>query len=215
MYLSCRFDLRVVIHSGYGCPNVHNIMTWLWIYNVFLFQVFKAMYINNMIRSLQLKHKLNLCVFYISWWRHQMEIFSALLAICAGNSLVTGEFPSQSPVTQSFNVFFDLCLNKRLNKQWWGWWFETPSHLLWRHNNAEWRHYHHAPIILPLPCVNTSVGYHWVSKCIVKYSPCLTTNVVLFFYCFGETFSQDTVHNNRNGTTNLDKCTCRQTLSNR
>ena len=31
-------------------------------------------------------------------WRHQMETFSALLAICAGNSQVTGEFPSQRPV---------------------------------------------------------------------------------------------------------------------
>ena len=27
------------------------------------------------------------------WWRHQMETFSVLLAICAGNSPVTGEFP--------------------------------------------------------------------------------------------------------------------------
>ena len=27
------------------------------------------------------------------WWRHQMETFSALLALCAGNSLVTGESP--------------------------------------------------------------------------------------------------------------------------
>ena len=31
-----------------------------------------------------------------------MEIFSALLAFCAGNSPATGEFPSQRPVTQSF-----------------------------------------------------------------------------------------------------------------
>ena len=53
------------------------------------------------------------------WWRHQIETFSALLAICAGNSPVTGEFPAQRPVTQSFDVFFDLCLNKRLSKQWW------------------------------------------------------------------------------------------------
>ena len=45
-----------------------------------------------------------------SWWRHQMESFSALLAICAGNSPVTGEFPAQRPVTWSFNVFFDLRL---------------------------------------------------------------------------------------------------------
>ena len=32
-------------------------------------------------------------------------------------SSVTGEFPSQRPVTQSFDVFFDLHLNKRLSKQ--------------------------------------------------------------------------------------------------
>ena len=30
-----------------------------------------------------------------TWWRHQMETFSALLAICAGNSPVPGEFPTQ------------------------------------------------------------------------------------------------------------------------
>ena len=34
-----------------------------------------------------------------SWWRHQMETFSALLAICAGNSPISGEFPAQRPVT--------------------------------------------------------------------------------------------------------------------
>ena len=41
-----------------------------------------------------------------SWWRHQMETFSALLALCAGNSPVNGEFPAQRPVTRSFDVFF-------------------------------------------------------------------------------------------------------------
>ena len=45
-----------------------------------------------------------------------METFSALLAFCAGNSPVTGEFPAQRPVTRSFDAFFDLCLNKRLSK---------------------------------------------------------------------------------------------------
>ena len=34
----------------------------------------------------------------------QMETFSASLAICAGNSPVTGEFPAQRPVTRSFDV---------------------------------------------------------------------------------------------------------------
>ena len=43
-----------------------------------------------------------------TWWRHQMETFSALLALCAGNSLVTGEFPAERLVTRSFDVFFDL-----------------------------------------------------------------------------------------------------------
>ena len=64
-----------------------------------------------------------------------MEAFSALLAICVGNSPVTGEFPSQRPVTRSFDVFFDLRLNKLLSKQSQGWWFETPSNSLWRHCN--------------------------------------------------------------------------------
>ena len=69
------------------------------------------------------------------WWRHQMETFSALLALCAGNSPVTGEFPAQRPVMRSFDVFFDLRLSKRLSKQSWGWWFEMPSHPLWCHCN--------------------------------------------------------------------------------
>ena len=72
---------------------------------------------------------------FLSWWRHQMETFSALLAFCAGNSPVTGEFSAQRPVTRSFDVFFDLRLDKRLSKQSWGWWVETPSRSLWRHCN--------------------------------------------------------------------------------
>ena len=48
----------------------------------------------------------------------------------------TGEFPSQRPVTQSFDVFFDLRLNKTLSKQSWGWWFKTPPRPLWRHCNV-------------------------------------------------------------------------------
>ena len=68
----------------------------------------------------------------MTWWRHQMETFSALLAICAGNSPVSGEVPAQRPVTRSFDIFFDLRLNKRFSKQSWGWWFETLSWTLWR-----------------------------------------------------------------------------------
>ena len=68
-----------------------------------------------------------------------METFSALLAIGAGNSPVTDKVPAQRPVTRSFDIFFDLRLNKRLSKQSWGWWFETPSGPLWCHCNDGYR----------------------------------------------------------------------------
>ena len=54
--------------------------------------------------------------------------------------MVPGEFPAQRPVTQSFDVFVDLCLNKRLSKQSWGWWFEMLSHPLWRRRNDKRHH---------------------------------------------------------------------------
>ena len=66
-------------------------------------------------------------------WKH----FSALLAICAGNSR-----PAQRPLTRSFDVFFDLRRNKWLSKQWWGWWFETLCRPLWRHCNDNIRMAH-------------------------------------------------------------------------
>ena len=89
------------------------------------------------------------CFVAVSWWRHQMETFSALLAICAGNLPVPGEFPAQRPVTRSCDVFFDLRLNKRLSKQSWGWWFETLSRSLWRHRNIVGRFYLCLPSGLP------------------------------------------------------------------
>ena len=70
-----------------------------------------------------------------SWLRHEMNTFSGLLALCARNSPVTGEFPLQTPLTRSFGVFFDLRLNKQLSKQPRGWWLETLSRPLWRHCN--------------------------------------------------------------------------------
>ena len=75
-------------------------------------------------------------VHVMAWWRHQMKTFSALLALCAGNSQVPGEFPAQRPVTRSCDVFFDLRPNKRLSKQSWGWWLETLLCSLWRHCNG-------------------------------------------------------------------------------
>ena len=75
----------------------------------------------------------------MSWWRHQMKTFSALLAFYAENSPVPGEFCALRPVTRSFDVSFDLHLNKPLSKQSRGWWFETPSGSLWRQCNVIYR----------------------------------------------------------------------------
>ena len=67
------------------------------------------------------------------------NIFRVTGPLC-GEFTGPGEFPTQRPVTRSFDVFFDLRLNKRLSKQPWGWWFETPSWSLWRQCNDECKH---------------------------------------------------------------------------
>ena len=86
-----------------------------------------------------------------------METFSALLAICVGNSPAPGEFPAQRPVTRSFDVLFDLHLNKRLRKQSWGWWFETLSRPLWRHCNEKYSLYGKDEGAL-IPCETVEFG---------------------------------------------------------
>ena len=75
-----------------------------------------------------------------------METFSALLALCAGNWPVTGELPAQRPVMLSFDVFFDLRLNKRLS------------------NNSETgdlrRHYTHYDVTVIMPAGSLDLE-HW------------------------------------------------------
>ena len=101
---SLRFAPKVAIkHSSIGC----------------LFRVPDEIRSNYVF---QIQHKSLLhhfVTFYLAspWWHNKMEIFSALLAICAGNSPVPGEIPAQMPVTRSFDVFFDPRLNKWLSKQ--------------------------------------------------------------------------------------------------
>ena len=74
-----------------------------------------------------------------AWRRHQMETFSALLALCARNSPVTCEFPSRMPVPRSFDIFFDPRLNKRWSKQSRRRWFEKPTLSLCRRcNDKPW-----------------------------------------------------------------------------
>ena len=71
------------------------------------------------------------------------NIFRVTGPLC-GKFTGSGEFPTHRPVTRSFDVFFDLRLNKRLSKQSWGCWFDTLSWSLWRHCNdkQKWEQSH-------------------------------------------------------------------------
>ena len=84
--------------------NINNYDNWYWHNNKLIWHWPNIMNKNNKIRHMQYQTM-------STWWRHQMETFSALLALCAGNSPATGEFPPQRPVTRSFDVFLDLRLN--------------------------------------------------------------------------------------------------------
>ena len=92
----------------------------------------------------------NNCVVGCVFWHNSCSKLIHYILICMNIHMMTssngnffrvtghlcGElFPTQRPVTRSFDVYYDLRLNKRLSKQSWGWWFETPSHPLWRHRN--------------------------------------------------------------------------------
>ena len=137
---------------------ISSVIKWFTAFRFFLYCCHKLLSLKRM--SLSCKCLLSEIIFVITgviqgllqcfsasvpftWWRHQMETFSVLLVLCVGNSPVTGEFTAQRPETRSFDVFFDVCRNKRLNKQWWGWWFETPWRPLWRHCNEQKRRVYH------------------------------------------------------------------------
>ena len=84
-----------------------------------------------------------------SWRRHKMETFSAVLAFVRG----IHRSPVNSPHKGQWHgalMFSLICaLNKRLKKQSWGWWFETPSRSLWRHCNVAQRS------TMPFPMVSS------------------------------------------------------------
>ena len=94
------------------------------------------------------------------------NIFCVTGRLC-GEFANPSEFHTQRPVTRSFDVFFDLRLNKRLSKQSWGWWFETLLLPLWRHRNGvglcrvamTWTHIFY--ITGPL-CGKSHRGCRWV-----------------------------------------------------
>ena len=110
------------------------------------------------------------------------NIFRVTGPLC-GEFTGPGEFPTQRPVTRSFDVFFHLRLNKRLSKQPWGWWFETPSWSLWRHCND----------ILPLigdgnsgeVCWNNIIYVHFT----LKFHPTPRFPEVIFSFQYNKFYS--------------------------
>ena len=93
-----------------------------------------------------------------------METLSASLALCAGNSPVTGEFPSQRPVPRSFDALFDLRLDKWLSEQSRRRWFRTPSRSLWCHCNER--------------DDNVAIASKWLLK--------VDTSIELLSYCLSD-----------------------------
>ena len=106
-------------------------------------------------------------VFHMIMMTSSNGIIFYVAGVCAGNSPVTGEFLAQRPVTRSFDVFFDRRLNKRLSKQSWGWWFETPSRPLWHHCNEtmDW----------PVKSISTLYGnlHSWFYMQLVRLIICI------------------------------------------
>ena len=75
-------------------------------------------------------------IYNIDWNRSPNKKFAMMTSsngtIFGVTGPLCGEFTGhRRPVIRSFDVVFDLCLNKRLSKQPWGWWFERPSCSLW------------------------------------------------------------------------------------
>ena len=85
-----------------------------------------------------------------------METFSALLALGAGNSPVTGEFPTQRPVTRSFDVFFLICV-------WINSWINTRE-------AGDLRRYRAHYDVIVMPCDYDEVCWNWLADVNYKRS---------------------------------------------
>ena len=103
------------------------------------------------------------------------NIFRVTGHLC-GDFTGPGEFPAQRPVTRSFDVFFDLRLNKRLSKQSWGWWFETTWGPLWHHRHATapciwWCPWNDDSSLFLLSMINLSLIFLWFIRAKYHWLP--------------------------------------------
>ena len=132
---------------------------------------------NSTYCSKTLRHQKTLLICLFMMTSSNGNIFRVTGPLC-GEFTSPGEFPTQRPVTRSFDV--DLRLNKRLSKQSWGWWFETLSRSLWRHRNVNSFHqpesilgFHlvMAEWITHFPAGNNHSLFHEIIKLEAIYQP--------------------------------------------
>ena len=119
------------------------------------------------------------------------NIFRVLGTLC-GEFTGPGEFPAQRPVTRSFDAFFDLRPNKRLNKQPWGWWFETPAWSLWRQCNVKASHNIPDSIFFTL-CLKCDILY-WRTFQSIKRNQACAPGVLAYLIFSGREGDQCTLH---------------------
>ena len=127
-----------------------------------------------------------------------METFSALLALCEGNSPVTSEFHSQGPLMWSFDVSFDLHLHKWLSKPLRCQWFETASCSLWHHCNGDCANPTTATVPVKQPrCIWANTLQEYTKNDIITKSKKCTTKPSAYFmrYTVDNTYVKAPVHN--------------------
>ena len=118
------------------------------------------------------------CIFAASWRRHQIETFSTLLTLCAGNSPVTLNSPHKGQRGGALEFSLICALNKRLSRQSWGCSFETPPCSSWRHCDVTHSTYGHVCIlwyIFPNDCI----GIYILA---LKFGASLPFDVVVSWY---------------------------------
>ena len=123
-----RISLMICSHLGTGRIGV----TWCIFISIICIRTFTPQIVTVTVRYTAVMERKG--VFRNMMTSSNGNIFRVTGPLC-GEFTGPGEFPTQRPVTRSFDVYFDLRLNKRLCKQSWGWWFETLLCPLWRHSN--------------------------------------------------------------------------------
>ena len=139
--------LNILYFFKYSCTNIfhrRSLYTFYWKYNSKLTHcvIYNTHIYMHGIGDFG-QHSMDEVV-ALPWWRHQMETFSALLALCEGNPPVSGGFPSQRSVTRCFCAFFDLCLNKP------GWANNRDAGDLRRHR----AHYYDVIVMTNVDCIS-------------------------------------------------------------